>query len=533
MKKILLLFASFYGKKDLPEKKRIFWEPLGMAYLASYLRKHGYFADVLYPLIEDMDEADVITWLKEKANDYMMIGLSTSDFSTSDVKKYVSIIRKIQYVGYVFLGGMGPTCNWREFVQTGVDAVIIGEGEKTILNVAQMIENGLDYKCVTGLAYLKNGEPYRNGKVKLIENLDENVFPARDISLRFLEKFDINQIHIQIQTSRGCLGSCSFCSISKFLNEQGGNKYRCRTAKSIVEEIAFLNQEYGFKKFDFMDENFFPFDKEKSIKKGMLLAEEMKKLSSNVELFVQCHLQAINNELLDILRNLNVTSIFVGIDSFQSSELFLFNKKYCREDVFEFLDIVQKSSYSFDVKSNFRIKTGFINFTPISTLATIYENGVIFKKYNFSCKKLIRKLRVNPGHSILVERIRSLFYEFSVDNYFMNKEVEQFYTSLMEFYSEYEVVRENMRNIENIYLNDSTVCSVTAIEKVVSIREVIDNLFYDFYFCRIKEIKDSIYCGSLDMRSKLLSLGEEANLISKKVLCIDNSVSYPINDRGV
>ena len=185
-----------------------------------------------------------------------------------------------------------------------------------------------------GSLYLKNGEPYRNGKVKLIENLDENVFPARDISLRFLEKFDINQIHIQIQTSRGCFGDCSFCSISKFLNEQGGNRYRCRTAESIVKEMIFLNSKYGFNKFDFMDENFFPFDKEKSIEKGMALAEEMKKLSCNVELFVQCHLQAISNELLNILKSMNVTNIFVGIDSFQSSELFLFNKRYCREDVF-------------------------------------------------------------------------------------------------------------------------------------------------------------------------------------------------------
>ena len=533
MKKILLLFASFYEKKDLPEKKRIFWEPLGMAYLAAYLREHGYYVDILYPLIEDMDEKNIITWLKDKVNDYMMIGLSTSDFSVSDVKKYVTIIRKIQYTGYIFLGGMGPTCKWREFVMTGVDAVIIGEGEKTILNVAQMVENNLDYKCVSGLAYLKNGEPYRNGKVKLIENLDENVFPARDISLRFLEKFDINQIHIQIQTSRGCFGDCSFCSISKFLNEQGGNRYRCRTAESIVKEMIFLNSKYGFNKFDFMDENFFPFDKEKSIEKGMALAEEMKKLSCNVELFVQCHLQAISNELLNILKSMNVTNIFVGIDSFQSSELFLFNKRYCREDVFGFLSLIQNSSYSFDVKSKYRIKTGFINFTPISTLDTLYENGVIFKKYNFSCKKLIRKLRVNSSNSTLVDKIYSLFSDFSIDNYFMNKEVEHFYTSLVKFYNEYESIRGNMRNIENMYINDSNVCLITDIQKVVSIREAIDDLFYEFYFCKIKEIKDSVDYGSLSIRNRLLSLEEKANYISRKVLYIDNSVSYPINDRGV
>lgn len=533
MKKILLIFASFYGKKDLPEKKRIFWEPLGISYLASYLRKYGYIVDILYPLVEEMDEMDVSMWLSKKIEEYMLIGLSTSDFSTIDVEKYVSIIRKAHYTGKIFLGGMGPTCNWKEFVKTGVDAVIIGEGERTLLNVAKMVEKERDYRIVPGLAYVKNVKPYRNGYVELIDDLDQNVFPARDISHSFLEKFDINQIHIQIQTSRGCLGNCSFCSVSKFLIEQGGKKYRSRTPKNVAEEIAFLNQTYGFRKFDFMDENFFPFDKEKSIERALLLSEEINKLRINVNLFVQCHLQAVSLELLEILQTMNVTSIFVGIDSFHTEELFIFNKKYNRGDVFSFLDMVQSSSYSFDVKSKLRIKTGFINFTPISTLDTLYENGIIFKRYNFSCKKLIRKLRVNPGHSVLIERIRSFFGDFSNDSYFKNKEVETFYNCLMNFYNEYKFIRGNMRNIENAFLNDNSICSVAVIDKIVSLREMVDNLFYEFYFYKIKEIRDSREYSSNEVKKKLRILGKEANLIINNLFRIDNSVNFPINDRGV
>lgn len=532
MNKILLIFASFYSKKDLPEKKRIFWEPLGIAYLAAYLRKFGYVVDILYPLIEDMSEHDIIEWLNEKSKSYFMIGLSTSDFTTKDIKRYVDILNGIKYSGVVVLGGMGPTCKWEEFVKTGVDAVIIGEGEKTLLNLAQAVEHGKDYRNISGVAYLKDGKPYRNGKVDLIENLDENVFPARDISQKFLEKFDVNQIHIQIQTSRGCFGDCSFCSISKFLLEQGGTRYRCRTAQNVSKEIMLLNRQYGFIKFDFMDENFFPFDKKKSVEKAIILKQELEKIDSNIELFVQCHLQAVSNELLDILKSLNITSIFVGIDSFQSSELFLFNKKYTREDVFNFLDMVIQSPYSFDIKSKFRIKTGFINFTPISTLDGLYENGIIFKKYKFSSKKLMRKLKVNVGNHMLEYRISSIFSEFSNQNYFMSKDVEIFYTALLEFYNDYDYIRRNMRNIENFYMNENSSYLPDNIEKIIKLRETVDDLFFEFYFCKIKEIQDSISYGSIDVKRKLLNLYEKFDAI-KENLKIDDSINYPINDRGV
>ena len=155
MKKILLIFASFYKKKDLPEKKRIFWEPLGISYLASYLRKYGFIVDILYPLIDEMDEEQITDYLRKTINDYFIIGLSASDFITNDVKKYVSIIKELKFRGKIFLGGLGPTCNWREFVKTGVDAVIIGEGEKTLLSIARAIEKGIDYKTIPGLAFIK------------------------------------------------------------------------------------------------------------------------------------------------------------------------------------------------------------------------------------------------------------------------------------------------------------------------------------------------------------------------------------------
>lgn len=388
MKKIsvLLIYASFYSFKDLPERKRIFWEPLGIAYLTAYLRSEGYHVDILYPLIEDLDIYGIEKKLQCMVKHYDLIGLSSPSSDISDVDAYVKMIKSCDFKGKIILGGLGPTCNWREFLLTGVDVVIIGEGEKTLLKILKMLEDGGDIRTIFGVGYIgENGLCVRNGNVELIENLDENVFPARDISVSFLLKTQIQQVHIQIQTSRGCMGQCSFCSICKYLEEQGGVRYRSRSAKSVVDEIEWLNAKYGFTKFDFMDENFFPFDKSHAIKKAMELISELKYRKLSITLFIQCHMQAVSAELLDLLSNdsINVNSIFVGIDSFQQKELFLFNKRYKREDTFDFLKLVSNSKFSFNVDSLRRVKTGFINFTPISTLDSLEENAMIFKNMVF------------------------------------------------------------------------------------------------------------------------------------------------------
>ena len=491
MKKILLVFASFYKKSDLPEKKRIFWEPLGIAYLASYLRNNNYQVDIFFPLIKNMEEHDIKQWLYENISKYSLVGLSTADFTCTSVKKYVSFIKELQFSGRIIVGGLGPTCNWREFVFPGIDAVVIGEGEKTVLKIANSIRDNTSLTDIEGIAYLKNGTPYRNGYVELIENLDDNVFPARDISEKFLEQFDINQIHIQIQTSRGCLGKCSFCSIANFLQEQGSVKYRERSVENIVSEIAYLNSRYGFKKFDFMDENFFPFSPTQSVEKCKRLILELNKNHYDIQLFVQCHLKAISFELLELLSSINVTSIFVGIDSFQTDELFIFNKNYSRSDVMAFLELVNNSPYSFNISSKYRMKTGFINFTPISSLNMLYENGIIFKQYNFSCKKLIRKLKMSVGNLLLLERIRKIFPDFSEDNYFMYPETSRFYKELTLFYELYEEVRGNLRNIENIYMNDVNSIPLRMISDITTLREKTDELFFDYYFCKLNEIRES------------------------------------------
>lgn len=476
--KILLIYAELVNRNIYTEKKKIFWEPLGIAYLAAYLRKHGYDVDVLNPVYLNYDEEALKYYLINSINDYGLIGLSSASFKTDMIETFVKILRNSGYQKTILLGGLGPTCRWEEFLDTGIDCIILGEGEKTLLKVVRYLEDDKNIHTISGIAWLNDKkEKVRNGYVELIEDLNKNVFPVRDYSIRLKEIIPVDKIHIQIQTSRGCTGNCAFCSMPLFQSIQGGIRYRARNADNIVDEMEMLYHSYGFTRFDFMDENFFPYDKKQSLKKALELKKEIIDRKLSVNLFIQCQLSSISSELLGVLKSISCKNIFVGIDSFSNRELKLFNKQYDTSVVTEFMNTVISGGYSFDVDADYRVKIGFINFTPIVTLTELYNAGKIFCRYGISYKKLMRILKIN-GNSHLVERIKLVYSEFSEKHYFMNEEVEAFYIILNSFYKIQVGIRDRLRHMELI-LKDKR-CDLY--KQIKSYRICIDEQFFDFYF---------------------------------------------------
>ena len=53
-----------------------------------------------------------------------------------------------------------------------------------------------------------------------------------------------------VSTSRGCSHSCTFCSQQRFWNKT----WRARNPKKVVDEIRYLNTNYGLNVFLFTDE---------------------------------------------------------------------------------------------------------------------------------------------------------------------------------------------------------------------------------------------------------------------------------------
>lgn len=154
----------------------------------------------------------------------------------------------------IVLGGVHPSTFPAESLRQGVDFVIAGEGEESMLALVRDEAP----ETIPGLSWRDGG-----GKIRLAEkaacvtNLDSIPFPAWDLlpMERYLTLSPRgNRTHrsLSIITSRGCPFSCTFCSI----HPVAGRNWRARTPANVLAEIRAARERYGINHLEIEDDNF-------------------------------------------------------------------------------------------------------------------------------------------------------------------------------------------------------------------------------------------------------------------------------------
>jgi len=112
------------------------------------------------------------------------------------------------------------------------DYTITGEGEQELLT---LMEN---YKT----------DEMKSGSILggFNSNLDLNNLPFPDYSDYDLSWYDYSD-GVSLETSRGCIAKCTFCSETHFW------KYRWRETNRVVEEMKYQYDRYGTRRFWFVD----------------------------------------------------------------------------------------------------------------------------------------------------------------------------------------------------------------------------------------------------------------------------------------
>ena len=132
-----------------------------------------------------------------------------------------------------------------------IDFIIKGEGEKSVVQFLNILENKGDISEVSGLAYrTKSGEIMEKPLTDLIMNLDELPMPAWHL-------FDLKEYNkpidgtnvrsIGVLSARGCPNVCVYCANARSV-------LRLRSPKNFVDEVEYLYKTYGYKGFDFWDD---------------------------------------------------------------------------------------------------------------------------------------------------------------------------------------------------------------------------------------------------------------------------------------
>ena len=283
--------------------------PLGIAYIAAVLKKEGHDVQIYNQDVHHYPEEHLTEYLNKNHFDVIGIGVIAGYYQYRKLLKLSEAINNAKNKPVYILGGHGPAPEPDFFLdKTKADVIVIGEGESTIIELLNALENKRDLKLVKGIAFRDGTETHITERRQLIENIDSIPFPAYELFpmeyYRLMREPHISnsEFSMQILSGRGCIFECNFC----YRMDKG---HRPRNNGSIIEEINLLKKNYAISYINFMDELLMS-SKERTIK----FCEDLIKSKVNIKWFCNGRLNFATKEVLKIMREAGCVFINYGIE---------------------------------------------------------------------------------------------------------------------------------------------------------------------------------------------------------------------------
>lgn len=247
----VLLIQTLSVEDNLQE--RVY--PIGVVALASSLLRNGHQVEIL-----DMNiKKDPFGSVKGKLQSFLpeAIGFSLRNIdplankTSSLIPPFLVTVRMASSIlpqAWLIAGGTGFSLFPERLMQElpEIHYGFVGEAENSLPLLLNSLENPPSLK---GLCMRKGN------KIKIIppsKGMDMAIYtpPSRDL-LDPSMYLDINSYvpPIGIETKRGCTFHCAYCVYPSLQ----GKKFRCRQPSAVVDELEFLNREYGVERFHITD----------------------------------------------------------------------------------------------------------------------------------------------------------------------------------------------------------------------------------------------------------------------------------------
>ncbi|MFA5069018.1 MAG: radical SAM protein [Candidatus Omnitrophota bacterium] len=221
--------------------------------------------------------------------------------------------------------------NIKEALSSGIDYVVIGEGEETIKELLQALVEERNISSVNGIAFMKDGEVVYTQSRKPITDFDK--LPLPDFSL-------VRYAHIQVyqvERIRGCGMDCEFCTVK--------GKPRFASPERLLERISFLLETKDARKF-FVVDDLFGQQREETIRFCNMLRDYQRDIGRRLDLGVQIRLdKAKDPELLSAMRQAGINFVAIGFESPIEEELKAMNKRLKLADMLELTKIFRKFGF--------------------------------------------------------------------------------------------------------------------------------------------------------------------------------------------
>ena len=228
----------------------------GVLMLAAVAREHGYRVHLVDAKAQGTQPDEVARQIAALRPDYL--GLSATTISVTNAGRIAARVKALHPGVTTILGGAHVSAVPERTLEAfpSIDFGVVGEGERSLIDLLARLERGAPSDDVAGLAYRRDGRVQANPRAPYIDDLDALPPPAWDLLPEFPHRFRPSLFTYPrtpvatLITSRGCPFSCTFCDRST-----SGRKGRLHSVESVVRLCGML-VDRGVRHILFLDDLF-------------------------------------------------------------------------------------------------------------------------------------------------------------------------------------------------------------------------------------------------------------------------------------
>lgn len=379
--------------------------PLALAYVASIIRQEGHEPVVYNQDVHHYSDEQLTDYLDQ--NEFDVIGISL----IAGYYEYKKIIRLSQAINnsrnrpFFIIGGHGPSPEPEFFLKkTGADVAVIGEGEETIAELLKAIENKSDLKTIKGIAYRDGDKFYKTPARPLIADIDSIPLPAYDLfpieyyRLIRMPHSANSDFVLPVLSGRGCTFKCNFC----YRMDKG---FRGHSAERLIEEIRYLQKNWGINYIAFYDELLMS-----SMKRTVELCEAF--IASGLKFKWTCNgrLNYAKPKVLKLMKQAGCVFINYGIEAMDNQILKNMKKVLTTEQIITGIE----NTLAEEISPGYNIIFGNIG----EDLGTLQKGVDFLLKYDDGSQlRTIRPVTPYPGSPLYYEAIQRGLLEGPEDFY--------------------------------------------------------------------------------------------------------------------
>lgn len=367
--------------------------PQGLAYIAAVLKRKGHEVVVYNQDMHHYPDEHLTRYLDSNTFDVVGVGVIAGYYQYRKLLKLSEAINRSSKRPFYIIGGHGPSPEPEYFISvTGADAVVIGEGEETILELTDALAGQKPFDCIDGIAFRKGDKVTINRRRASIKDIDKLPFPAFELfPIEYYRLIRIpyaasNDFIMPVLSGRGCPFRCTFC----YRMDEG---FRPRSNTSITEEIKLLKKDYRVTCISFTDELLMS-----SIARTESLCRDFIKERLNVKWTCNGRLNFAAPSLLKLMKAAGCVFINYGIEAMDDKVLENMNKALTVKQIVKGIEATLRSG----------ISPGFnIIFGNIGDDKETLRKGVEFLlKYDDSAQlRTIRPVTPYPGSNLYYHAI--------------------------------------------------------------------------------------------------------------------------------